>query len=853
MKRRRMRQYQARWLLPVFVLLAGALGWVTPVALAAPGAAVTLDFKDTDLRDILRALGAQQGVSILPDPGIGGPVTIHLSDVPFEEALRALLESQGLTYTKQGTVYRVQRVKAAAFKVDWRREDSRLSVSATGADLGELAREITNRTGINVVLERGARATVTATLVDLPFEAVLGALAESNGLRAVKREDYWALAPADGGPGGGLEQLQVEEGLLTLRAREVDLGLLLREISARASLNLVADREARGAVSGSLMKVPLVDGLATLLEANGFQLVNRGDTYLVRRAQASNFTIMRRPDGKFDLNVSGADLGQVLRDLADRAGINLVIYSYVRIQVAQVSVQGVTLEEAFTYLLKGTPLVFRRDGNVYLVGDAGTLRPDSLDLVESRFFRLAYLPPEGLATLLPPIFPANALRPVKELSGVIATGSPELLDRLGEYLKLLDAPGRGSTVEVVRLANARADELAPVLAKVYPPQSLQALRDGSGFLLSGTPELLSQIKETLARLDQPSPAGSRVIVLKHLRAEEVTRLLPPGMDKAGVLPLPHLNAVVASGNEAYLTQLAEYLGRIDAAPPQIFFDVLVVEYSRDASDTFRLGVGAEQGRVGVTLHKSDEDGNPTGLQVTVNPTSVLTSSFNATLSALVQQGKAKILANPKLSALSGETASFNVVSKSYYWDPRYNDDETSANQSGSSTGTAPADGTTPPPVNSSLPTLRGGAPRSIDTGLKVKVKPWVSGTGEITMSIEPSISDSAGSKEGLPQTNERSAQTTVRVKDGETIIIGGLIQSEIHRSSYRVPLLSSLPLIGGLFRSKNDLDRQTEFVIYITPHLVTEAAEANRHFTPAWEPEELSREGAGAASPAVSN
>ncbi|MDI6870544.1 MAG: secretin and TonB N-terminal domain-containing protein [Bacillota bacterium] len=817
---------------------------------AAAGGTVTLDFKDTDIRDILRVLGAQQGVSILPDPGIAGPVTIHLTDVPFEEGLRALLESQGLTYTKQGNVYRVQRAKTAQFKVAWNKEKGRLSLSASGADLGELAREITNQTGINVVLERGARATVTATLVDLPFEAALGALAEANGLRAVKRENYWALAPADGATGGGLEQLQVEGDLLTLRAREVDLGLLLRELSARANLNLVADREARGPVSGSLVRVPLVAGLTTLLEANGFQLVNRGDTYVVRRAQASNFTLVRRPDGKFDLNVSGADLGQVLRELAERAGVNLVVYNYVRAQVAQVTVEGVTLEEAFTYLLKGTPLVFRKEGNLYLVGDAGTLRPDSLDLIQSRFFRLAYVAPEGLAALLPPIFPANAVRPVKELSGIVATGSPELLGRLEEYLKMIDVPGRGGTVELVRLTNTKADELAPVLGRVYSPQGLQPLRDGSGFLLSGTPEMVAQMKETIGRLDQPSPATSRLFVLKHLRAEDVTRLLPPGMDKAGVLALPHLNAVVASGNEAYLAQLAAYLHEIDAPTPQILFDVLVVEYSRDVSDTAGLSMTGKEGQVELKLNEGDSNDNPTGLVLNVNSGWSLNPSFSATLKALVHQGKAKILANPKLAALSGETASFNVITKSYYWDPRYEDSDantapnTGTGSSGTS-GTGGSSGTTTT-TDGTLPTLRGGAPRSIDTGLKVKVKPWVSGTGEITIDIEPSISDSMPSQADLPKTNERSARTTVRVKDGETIIIGGLIQSEVHRQSYRVPLLGSIPVIGALFRSKNNLDRQSEFVIYITPHLVTGAEEANRRFVPLWQPEELKKEGAAA-------
>jgi type II secretory pathway component GspD/PulD (secretin) len=104
---------------------------------------------------------------------------------------------------------------------------------------------------------------------------------------------------------------------------------------------------------------------------------------------------------------------------------------------------------------------------------------------------------------------------------------------------------------------------------------------------------------------------------------------------------------------------------------------------------------------------------------------------------------------------------------------------------------------------------------------------------------------------GLPKTNERSARTTVRVKDGQTVIIGGLIQSERHEGSYRVPVLSSIPFVGSLFRSRNDLDKQTEFVIYITPYLVTDGADIASHFTSLWTPQDVSTEGA-ALTPATS-
>jgi type II secretory pathway component GspD/PulD (secretin) len=116
-----------------------------------------------------------------------------------------------------------------------------------------------------------------------------------------------------------------------------------------------------------------------------------------------------------------------------------------------------------------------------------------------------------------------------------------------------------------------------------------------------------------------------------------------------------------------------------------------------------------------------------------------------------------------------------------------------------------------------------GIIRTIDTGIQLKLKPWVSGSGDITVEVEPSISDTAGTgTSGLPSTNERSVVTTVRVKDGQTIVIGGLIQTLKHESVSKLPLLGDLPILGHLFRSTDIVESETEFVIYITPHLIPE-------------------------------
>lgn len=168
---------------------------------------------------------------------------------------------------------------------------------------------------------------------------------------------------------------------------------------------------------------------------------------------------------------------------------------------------------------------------------------------------------------------------------------------------------------------------------------------------------------------------------------------------------------------------------------------------------------------------------------------------------MVSQGKAKVRANPRIATLNGHEANINVLTKYRYRemlrDPKTGD------------------------------YLPSGTPREIETGIKVKIRPWVTASNEINLEILPEISNKTGEIEvsavggALPVTSKRQINTNIRVKDGETIIIGGLIQSQNTESIAQVPLLGRIPILGYLFKQKKEEDTQTEMVIYITPHLLS--------------------------------
>jgi type IV pilus assembly protein PilQ len=179
----------------------------------------------------------------------------------------------------------------------------------------------------------------------------------------------------------------------------------------------------------------------------------------------------------------------------------------------------------------------------------------------------------------------------------------------------------------------------------------------------------------------------------------------------------------------------------------------------------------------------------------------LPDDFWITLKALESENKAKVMAQPRIATLNGNKASINVGVTRYF-------------------------------------RLQGGTIENpfvrfqeIKSGIKLDITPWISQGGQVTVEINPEISNSTGdNKEGFPNVSTRSVNTTIQLNDGETIIIGGLIRAEDNKQIEKVPILGSIPFIGKLFQSQGNQKSTSELVIYLTPHLLKQgdAVDLNR-------------------------
>jgi type II secretory pathway component GspD/PulD (secretin) len=189
--------------------------------------------------------------------------------------------------------------------------------------------------------------------------------------------------------------------------------------------------------------------------------------------------------------------------------------------------------------------------------------------------------------------------------------------------------------------------------------------------------------------------------------------------------------------------------------------------------------------------------------------SVSSADFGLLIRALQAQGKLQVLSNPQVMANNNETASIQVGED-----------------------VAIVTGTERTPQGS----LRSDVTRR-DVGIILEVTPTISSDGFVRMEIEPSISALTARTTQIsedfqaPVISKREVNTVVTVKDGQSVLIGGLIQTSEEKRRSKVPILGDIPLLGLPFRTEQMTKAKTELLVILTPHIVPGGAEQTQRTT----------------------
>lgn len=260
------------------------------------------------------------------------------------------------------------------------------------------------------------------------------------------------------------------------------------------------------------------------------------------------------------------------------------------------------------------------------------------------------------------------------------------------------------------------------------------------------------------------------------------------------------NSVVITASPEIIERLKEDLAKIDVPPKQIMIEALFTEFSKTAMkqlgvDWRVIGNGPDYVFSLISL-LSDHGDSTFQLSLTKSDWEKGEIQYDITgvIQALAETGEVSIHANPRVVTLEGRPANIFLGREEYYH-------------------IALGEG-----VYYTYPRLE-----VIKVGIILKIRPYVAENGDITVMLEPEFSEVVGKGEtNLPVVTKRSVSTEVRVKDGETITIGGLIsKSEVKRVT-KVPLLGDIPILGYLFSSTTPETIEREVVVFITPHVLVE-------------------------------
>ncbi|MEQ1832555.1 MAG: secretin N-terminal domain-containing protein [Candidatus Eisenbacteria bacterium] len=314
--------------------------------------------------------------------------------------------------------------------------------------------------------------------------------------------------------------------------------------------------------------------------------------------------------------------------------------------------------------------------------------------------------------------------------------------------------------------------------------------------------------------------SSYILTLKYADAIDVQTALKGlteniQVDRGG-------NRLIVVTSPRVIAEMQAIVAQLDQPARQVMLEARIVEVSSDGLK--KLGIDWDQlNRQGTTFIEGNgsvtfEGGTleePGGLKTgdivkgtpgtndiwKLGDFSRLPKVFRTFVDLLIHDGNAKLLASPKLVTLNGKEATMLSGQRIPYV----------TNQTVFAGGAA-------------APT---SSVQHEEVGIKLAITPLINADGFITVHIRPEVSSVTGFRgpsADLPVVSTRQAETTVRLKDGATVLIGGLLDDEKTVNITKVPLLGDIPILGKLFRHQNVITTKRDLVIEVTPHLLVDPA-----------------------------
>jgi general secretion pathway protein D len=334
------------------------------------------------------------------------------------------------------------------------------------------------------------------------------------------------------------------------------------------------------------------------------------------------------------------------------------------------------------------------------------------------------------------------------------------------------------------------------------------------------PNSIMVFKKTPQNLNEYENKLIRTFYLSNAEVENVRQIFNALMPQLRVFIDKRLNAITVMAKASDLNIAQRIVNQLDKAKAEVMIYLELLEVSEN--DTENLGllpiIGTDPTTtsgtysLGVTTSNLNSLGqNTQNGSLSINSSSLQYLLPSLRLDMLKQTGKSKLLADPNVRVISGETGEVNIG------------DKISTTQS--SIGT-PTTGTTSSATTAAAAAITGIATAQTsysyqDVGVKIKVKPRVHFNGDITIDLESEITtQKAGGDPGRPNLSQRVIKTSARLRDGETAIFGGLLKEDEQKNLQGIWGISSIPVIGDLLSYHGNSNDKTDVILSIRSVIV---------------------------------
>lgn len=470
-------------------------------------------------------------------------------------------------------------------------------------------------------------------------------------------------------------------------------------------------------------------------------------------------------DRKVSIRVSNVPISAFLNSITTQAKINFIMSEEFANKKVTASLTRVTVREALDTLLRVHGLAYQRIGksDSYVVTKRSNDAPDTI----TKIYTLSYISLQGIGSAQSEL---NSIMPQDVSTGGSSSSmSSSGMDSgmsLGGGMSGASGSGSDSYSGGAEITTIVKSMLSPVGKIAVDPRT-------NKLIVTDVAEVFPQVENILAELDVKPP---QILIEAQIVEVSKTSGLSLGFEYGG-----EGGTMVSMTGPKRVVDFDYIKGN----------GVKGWNYIFPTKDQMNSDSGSGGGEGGGSSSSDSDQSDEGGL--------LDFSAFNIVLKSLLTRGEAKYLGKPKVVTLNNKTATITTST------------DATVGQTMSQSGSGSGEGMT---------TTSAERKR---VGLTLQVTPQVNREGYVTLYVQPSYSDLVSSGFDFSKdTTTRAASTLVRVKNGQTVVIGGLLTSRETDQTRKVPLLGDIPILGWLFTSKTKSKSTTDLVIFITPTILAE-------------------------------